>query len=248
MKLTPYGKSIWLPALLIAVCLIAAVCAVSRIFPHILTGSGAFAISFLTVCIFLILAALFRDPVRQIPAEPELILSPSDGNVSDIELVKNESLNTPELREMFHGQDVLRIGIRLFVFNVRICRMPAAAEILFKSCKKDTLRETGDGTASVREAETVMLGCKSGAGDVAFPVAVRHFSGSAAKRIVCEATEGASYSKGEPYGLINTGSRTEIYLPCKGFEVTVKVGGNVFAGVTPLARLLPDAKEKLQQH
>ena len=71
MKLTPYGKSIWLPALLIAVCLIAAVCAVSRIFPHILTGSGAFAISFLTVCIFLILAALFRDPVRQIPAEPE---------------------------------------------------------------------------------------------------------------------------------------------------------------------------------
>jgi phosphatidylserine decarboxylase len=55
-----------------------------------------------------------------------------------------------------------------------------------------------------------------------------------ARRIVCYATEGAKYSKGERFGMIRFGSRLDVYLPTD-CRVSVKLGDHVSAGSSVLA-------------
>jgi phosphatidylserine decarboxylase len=71
---------------------------------------------------------------------------------------------------------------------------------------------------------------------------VRQISGAIARHIVCEAKEADEYRQGEAFGMIKFGSRTELYLPAfeeDRFEVAVKAGDRVAAGITPLARYKP---------
>jgi phosphatidylserine decarboxylase len=69
------------------------------------------------------------------------------------------------------------------------------------------------------------------------PVAVRQISGAIARRIVCTAGPGTALKRGERYGMIKFGSRTELYLPASaGVVILVRVGDRVFGGKTPMAR------------
>ena len=73
------------------------------------------------------------------------------------------------------------------------------------------------------------------AGGKRFPLAVRQISGAIARRIVCPVDPGRKLRKGEVYGMIKFGSRTELYLPVDGFEINVKVGDRVYGGETIMA-------------
>ncbi|MBR3708254.1 MAG: phosphatidylserine decarboxylase, partial [Lentisphaeria bacterium] len=53
--------------------------------------------------IWLAAVSFFRDPKRKIPTDPALVLSPADGTVRDIELIKSESVECEELRDLFSG-------------------------------------------------------------------------------------------------------------------------------------------------
>ncbi|MFH1715902.1 MAG: phosphatidylserine decarboxylase, partial [Planctomycetota bacterium] len=55
--------------------------------------------------------AFFRDPARRCPAEPNLLLAPADGRITDIETIDDGG---------FVGGPVLRIGIFLSIFNTHI--------------------------------------------------------------------------------------------------------------------------------
>ena len=78
---------------------------------------------------------------------------------------------------------------------------------------------------SVDEAMTIIgTGYAAGA---EFPLAVRQISGAIARRIVCPVEPGRKLVKGEIYGMIKFGSRTELYLPVGEFDVKVKVGDKV---------------------
>jgi phosphatidylserine decarboxylase len=46
---------------------------------------------------------------------------------------------------------------------------------------------------------------------------------------------GTTLAKGEKFGMIRFGSRTELYLPA-GTEVTVALNQSVYAGTTVMAR------------
>jgi phosphatidylserine decarboxylase len=65
---------------------------------------------------------------------------------------------------------------------------------------------------------------------------VRQVSGAVARRIVCEAKPGQQYAQGDTFGMIKFGSRAELYLPLKdaGYDITVKIGDKVNAGLSPL--------------
>lgn len=210
-----------------------------------MTGSVSAALILLVSIVWLAVAAFFRDPVRTIPDDPQLILSPADGVVRDIELIKSESVSCGELRELFHGQDMLRIGIFLSVFNVHVNRVPADMNVTFKTYRPGAFHDARD-AAAIKENESMIIGGTAKIGDVEFPVAVKQISGAIARRIVCPVEAGDVFKRGDRYGMIKFGSRTELYLPCKGFEVAVKVGDPVCGGINVLARILPDAKEKLQ--
>jgi phosphatidylserine decarboxylase len=65
---------------------------------------------------------------------------------------------------------------------------------------------------------------------------VRQITGAIARRIVPWSKLGDTVARGERFGMIRFGSRTEVYLPL-GTEVTVQVGQKVKGGLTPIARL-----------
>jgi phosphatidylserine decarboxylase len=67
-------------------------------------------------------------------------------------------------------------------------------------------------------------------------IVVRQLTGAIARRIVGWAQVGDELKKGERFGMIRFGSRTEVYLPLAA-TVLVKVGDRVAGGLTVIAQL-----------
>ena len=177
--------------------------------------------------VFLWMLSFFRDPSRNIVPDEKLLYSPADGTITDIDV----------LDDSIFGAPALRIGIFLSVFNVHINRAPCSVRIGKIIYKKGQFKNAMSGESSrVNESNDIFMVRLSPPED---RLLVRQISGAIARRIVCEAGEGAEYRQGEPFGMIKFGSRTEIYLPASEegkYEVTVKIGDPVRAGLTPLVR------------
>ncbi len=247
MKLTRYGRREWLGSLILAVLAIFAVCGLAVVFPA-MRWSPAIIVSALIFLVWICIAAFFRDPDRKVPVNLSVVLSPADGTVNDIELIKGETAGSEKLRELFQGRDMLRIGIFLSVFNVHLNRAPVKMKVAFREYKEGAFHDARDDRAS-RENESMLVGAEGVCcDDIRFPLAVRQISGAIARRIVCPVKEGDVFGQGERYGMIKFGSRTELYLPAgMKFELAVTVGQTVTAGITPLAHIYPAAVEKIRQ-
>lgn len=246
MKLTRYGRREWLGSLILAVLAVLIVCGLAAFVPAV-RWSLAVALSAFIFLVWICIAAFFRDPDRKVPKDPSVILSPADGTVNDIELIKGETACPEKLKELFQGRDMLRIGIFLSVFNVHLNRAPVKMKVAFREYKEGAFHDARDGRAS-KENESMLVGAEGVCDDTCFPLAVKQISGAIARRIVCPVEEGALFEQGERYGMIKFGSRTELYLPAgMKFELAVKVGQTVTAGITPLAHIYPAALEKIRQ-
>ena len=226
MTLTIYGIREWGSALLAAL-LIGGGCwwLIERTrFPMCGWIVGGIALA-----LFLAVAFFFRNPARRIPKNPLLVVSPADGTVRDIEIVE-------DFRQAPFTGKALRIGIFLSVLDVHVNRAPAqmtVSEIHYRAGKYLDARDKNAGKEN--EAMTI-----SGLGSIdgsEFPLAVRQISGAIARRIVCPVKTGRVLKRGEIYGMIKFGSRTEIYLPAEGFSVNVKVGDKVHGGESVIATM-----------
>jgi phosphatidylserine decarboxylase len=67
-------------------------------------------------------------------------------------------------------------------------------------------------------------------------IVVKQITGAIARRIVAWSRLGDTLKKGDRFGMIRFGSRTEIYLPVAS-EILVHVGDKVKGGATVVARL-----------
>jgi phosphatidylserine decarboxylase len=189
--------------------------------------------------VFVWMLSFFRDPARTIVYDEKLLLSPADGTITDISVVDDSEL----------GGKALRIGMFLSIFNVHINRAPCSVRVEKVTYKKGQFKNAmSPESGRINESNDVILVRLSEPGD---KLLVRQVSGAIARHIVCEAKESAEYRQGEPFGMIKFGSRTELYIPLgEGkyengtltngtFEVTVKIGDPVRAGLTSLVRYLP---------
>ena len=231
MKLTRYGKKEWGLASVIVLILL-----VFSVFHAVFFSFHAgIYFSILIVVIWAAFAGFFRDPKRRITERKDLLLSPADGLVKDIELIR--SADEPRLAELFGGHDMLRIGIFLSVFNVHINRAPTDMQVKLRDHKDGCYHDARDARA-VRENESLLLAGIANMNGTEFPIAVKQISGAIARRIVCEAEPGSSLKRGEQYGMIKFGSRTEIYLPAQNqLDIKVCVGDKVQGGLSILAQL-----------
>lgn len=171
------------------------------------------------------LIAFFRDPERPISGDPDVYVSPADGVVSDITPVTND----PHL-----GGDGIRIGIFLSVFNVHVNRSPCAGKVtnvVYKEGKFLNAMNHG-GASSDNESNTIVI-----ADDASRPVAVvKQIVGLIARRIVCTATPGTLLARGERFGMIKFGSRTELTIPAwLTPDVKVTVGQKVRGAIDVIA-------------
>lgn len=232
MTLTHYGLKEWGLGGVAALALLAGAAWLWR-----LGYSGcAVALAAVTLTVYFCLAAFFRSPRRTVPDDPELILSPADGVVRDIGTV-GDFTQAP-----FTGE-ARRIGIFLSVFNVHVNRAPADWEVISKQYRPGRYLDARHPDCA-RENEAMTLGGTASAAGWRFPLAVRQISGAIARRIVCPVEPGKQLPKGKIYGMIKFGSRTELYLPVGDrIAILVKPGDKVKAGLTVIARVLPENAE-----
>lgn len=157
------------------------------------------------------LLAFFRDPERVIPQEPGVYVSPADGMVSDVmELPGHDLLNEP----------CVRIGIFLNVFNVHVNRSPCAGKVTQVVYKKGKFINAMSHNNASEQNESNTLQISDDAGK---PVAVvKQIVGLIARRIICDVKPGDTVTRGERFGLIKFGSRTELYIP-KSLNPVIKV-------------------------
>lgn len=185
----------------------------------------------LTALAWLAIAAFFRVPVRAIPSDDLVLVSPADGLVRDIEVVKDHGI------EAFEGLELLRIGIFLSVLDVHVNRAPCAFKVEHRKYKEGRFLDARSPRCA-KENESLVIAGTGRAGGKDFPMAVRQVSGAIARRIVCEAAPGDALEKGAIYGMIKFGSRTELYLPNEPWMTArVAIGDKICSGSTVIASI-----------
>jgi phosphatidylserine decarboxylase len=187
---------------------------------------GFFSAWALWFCLLLLLCTVgfFRDPEREVPSDPKVIVAPADGTVMDIiELDENEVLKTK----------TRRVGIFLSIFDVHTNRAPIAGRIVFRQHRPGLFLDARRPDCSERN-ESMTWAFKN----PRVTIVVRQITGAIARRIVAWAEVGDELKKGDRFGMIRFGSRTELCLPLNA-EVLVKVGDHVLGGSSIIARL-PD--------
>ncbi len=175
---------------------------------------------FVLLCLCTI--AFFRDPERAVPGDENLIVAAADGTVTDIvEVNENEVLKTK----------ARRVGIFLSIFDVHTNRAPIDGRVtycqhrpgLFLDARRPDCSEKNESMTWAFESPCVTI-------------VVRQITGAIARRIVAWAKIGDELKKGERFGMIRFGSRTELYLPVSA-TILVRIGDHVAGGATPIARL-----------
>jgi phosphatidylserine decarboxylase len=174
--------------------------------------------------VFVWMLLFFRDPRRRITPNDRVLLSPADGTITDIDEVES-----PEL-----GEKALRIGMFLSIFNVHLNRTPCAVRVESVHYRKGQFRNAmSSESGRINESNEVLMTRLVEPRD---RLLVRQVSGAIARHIVCEAKPGQEYAQGFAFGMIKVGSRTELYLPLRegGYDITIKLGDRVRAGLSPL--------------
>lgn len=164
----------------------------------------------------------FRDPRRDITGINSDAVAPADGRVVGIE----DLLETPH-----YTGPCRRISIFLSPLNVHINRAPLDGIVTDIRYKPGAYINAMKAASSERnESNGVWMDTAWG------PVTVRQISGAVARRIVCRAEVGERLERGQKFGMIKLGSRTELYLP-PDTEICVKIDEKVWAGSSIVARL-----------
>lgn len=179
----------------------------------------------------LLLAAFFlwffRDPERQVPPSPGLIVSPADGKVTDVSNVAVE------------GVPLTRISIFLNVFDVHVNRSPIAGTITNVRYQKGKFGNAmANASSEANEQNVITL---QGQGQT---LVLRQIAGLLARRLVFTKNVGDQVARGERIGMMKFGSRMDVIMdPLVALQV--KLGDRVKGGVTVLATARPSATGEL---
>jgi phosphatidylserine decarboxylase len=176
--------------------------------------------------IFVVLVAytlyFFRDPERSVPTDPNAVVAAADGTVTDIVEVDEGDVLKSKMR---------RVGIFLSIFDVHTNRAPIDGRIIYRQHREGLCVDARRPECSEKnEAMTWAFENPHAT------IVVRQLTGAIARRIVAWADVGDELAKGDRFGMIRFGSRTEVYLPLAA-TVLVKVGEHVAGGSTIIARL-----------
>jgi phosphatidylserine decarboxylase len=165
----------------------------------------------------------FRNPERMVPTGPAQLCSPADGKVVFV---------GPSIEKDFLCEERTKVSIFMSLFDVHINRMPVDGVIKGTKYYPGRFLAAFDDRSS-DENERNLVFVETPSGDT---LVVVQIAGLVARRIVCYAGLEAFFAKGQRFGLIQFGSRVDVYLP-KGALPLVQVGDRVKGGESLLAKL-----------
>jgi len=179
-------------------------------------GWVLFAWIFFAVTLFV--CWFFRDPERVTPKDEKSLISPADGKVIIVEeQEKCEYLSDP----------CIKVSIFMNVFNVHVNRIPFDGTVQKVEYHPGKFMNASFDKASIHNERNALMIKTSD--DTSF--AVVQIAGLVARRIVNCVKKGEIVKKGDRYGMIQFGSRLDLYLPID-FKVAVKLGERTKAGST----------------
>ena len=173
---------------------------------------------------FLFVTWFFRDPERSIPKEPNVIVSPADGKITEI-VTEKEPIN---------GDICKRVTIFLSVFNVHINRVPIEGTIEDIRYNPGKFLAAFNPKASMDNEQNIIL-----INNGRINILVKQIAGLIARRIVCWPQKGDYCESGQRYGLIRFGSRVDILLP-ENTKLSIACGDRVSGGKSIIGYLNPN--------
>lgn len=166
-------------------------------------------------------AWFFRDPERNVPADPGTLVSPADGKVMSV---------MPVHEYRYLQSEATVVTIFLNVTDVHVNRVPAAGIVRYlEYVPGKYMVAFADKAAEINERNYIGLETDVGR------VLICQIAGFVARRIVCWRGPGDRLAKGERFGLIKFGSCVQVWLP-PGVIATVQPGDRVQAGLTVIGR------------
>ena len=174
---------------------------------------------------FVVLAGFFvfffRDPDRQVPAGPNLVVSPADGRVM---IVGAPGAGAPP-------GSWQQISIFLSPMDVHVNRAPVDAVVTRVEYHPGRFLPAYREDAGQFNEWTEVAFDHNGQ-----PIVCRQIVGILARRIVTRLEAGQRVSRGERFGIMKFGSRIDLFLPTAA-QLAVKVGDRVVGGESTLAML-----------
>lgn len=212
-----YGWTYWLPILLAG--------GIGIVVSLITPGLAWLAIPF-AILTFAGLA-FFRDFPRAIPTDTGIMVAPADGKVTEITRLDHY--------EPFNGP-ALRIGIFLSVLDVHVNRSPCDGVVLWTKYEEGLFLDARHPESGARNQSNTL--CLAGAPGSDQPIAVvRQVVGAIARRIIAPVSPGDTLARGERFGMIAFGSRTELYIPTpEAWQTIVELNQHVKGGSDILLR------------
>jgi phosphatidylserine decarboxylase len=192
-----------------------------------LIGSAVLAVFSTLVLLWVVFVGFtlyfFRDPEARVPDGPGLIVAPAHGTVDVIdEITEAEVMGGP----------CKRISIFLSVFNVHVQNAPTAGRVTFFRHKPGQyLNAMRSDCATANENVLIGFEPRERPGT---RLGVRLVAGLIARRIVPWVAVGDETGRGERIGLIQFGSRVELYLPLSA-AIQTNLGQKVVGGETVVA-------------
>ncbi len=177
----------------------------------------------------ILIAWFFRDPNREVPTQLGTVVSPADGKLVQIETIEDPELGT-----------CVQFGIFLSIFNVHANRSSLPGRVVavryrpgkfLNALRPESARENENLDIVLIDNEEIQPD------GTPRKFRIRQITGQFARRIVCWVRPGDVLNRGEMYGMIKLGSRTELIIPAEdSLEIVAKIGDKICAGSTTLAR------------
>jgi phosphatidylserine decarboxylase len=154
----------------------------------------------------------FRDPEREIPAGPGLIVSPGDGKVEEAEWIETTAGSR------------FRVSIFLSVVDVHVNRVPMSGKVTLMEYREGQFMNAMSPESAILNEQTLIV---IEDGDIS--VSFKQIAGLLARRIVCDLKVGDIVQRGQRMGMIKFGSRVDVLMPAD-VEMRVKPGDRVQGG------------------
>ncbi len=168
----------------------------------------------------------FRDPDMVTPSEPGAVVAAASGKLAKItEVTENEYIKG----------ECIRISIFLSLFDVHVNRFPISgrSEFLgyFPGKRLFTFEEK---SSDVNQHNAILV---RGEGTVCL---IRQIVGPVCRRVVywLSSDHEVEVGRGDRFGMMKFGSRLDMYFPKGDIEMVARVGEQVTAGETVIARIL----------
>jgi phosphatidylserine decarboxylase len=183
----------------------------------LLLGLWPVALLFGIVAAFM--AFFFRDPKRDPPKDPNLVVAPADGRVTRVRQVEEGD------------RSAVLVSIFLSPLDVHINRAPIAGEITDVTYTRGRfLMATDENASLVNEQNALTIKGEK------ITIVCKQIAGILARRIICWKSAGERVALGERFGLIKFSSRTDILLP-QSVEVLITEGARVRGGTSIIGRI-----------